>query len=61
VSDDKKIYVQSHPLPGPRSGALTKFDPGTRTLKAGFKGQTWPNGEGAYCCGLMKCDFAGSD
>jgi predicted acyl esterase len=37
VSDDKKIYVPSHPLPGPRSGALTKFDPGTRTLKAGFK------------------------
>jgi predicted acyl esterase len=37
VSDDKKIYVPSQPVPGPRSGALTKFDPGTRTLKAGFK------------------------
>jgi uncharacterized protein len=37
VSDDKKIYIPSHPLPGPRSGALTNFDPGTRTLEAGFK------------------------
>jgi predicted acyl esterase len=37
MSDDKKIYVPSHPLPGPRSGALTEFDPGTRTLKAGFR------------------------
>jgi uncharacterized protein len=37
LSDDKKIYVPSHPLPGPRSGAFTKFDPGTRTLQAGFK------------------------
>jgi predicted acyl esterase len=37
MSGDKKIYVPSHPLPGPRSGALTKFDPGTRTLEAGFK------------------------
>jgi uncharacterized protein len=37
VSDDKKIYVPSHPLPAPRYGALTAFDPGTRTLEAGFK------------------------
>jgi uncharacterized protein len=37
VSDDKKIYIPSHPLPGPRSGALTEFDPGTRTLQAGFR------------------------
>jgi uncharacterized protein len=37
VSDDKKIYVPSHPLPGPRSGALTEFDPGKQTLEAGFK------------------------
>jgi putative CocE/NonD family hydrolase len=37
VSDNKKIYVPSHPLPGPRSGALTEFNPGTRTLDAGFK------------------------
>jgi predicted acyl esterase len=37
VSDDKKIYIPSHPLPGPRSGALTEFDPGTRTLATGFK------------------------
>ena len=35
--NDDKIYIQSHPLPGPRSGALTGFDPGTRTLEAGFK------------------------
>jgi uncharacterized protein len=37
VNDNKKIYTPSHPLPGPRSGALTEFGPGTRTLKAGFK------------------------
>ena len=37
MNDDKKMYVPSHPLPGPRSGALREFDPGTRTLKAGFK------------------------
>jgi hypothetical protein len=37
VNDDKKIYTPSHPLPSPRSGVLTKFDLGTRTLKAGFK------------------------
>ena len=37
MSEDKKIYVPSHPLPGPRSGAITKFEPGTRTLEAGFK------------------------
>ena len=37
MRDDKKIYVPSHPLPAQRSGALTKFDPGTRTLKAGFR------------------------
>jgi predicted acyl esterase len=37
VTDDKKIYVPSKPLPSPRSGALTKFDPGRQTLKAGFK------------------------
>ncbi|MDQ2832535.1 MAG: CocE/NonD family hydrolase [Acidobacteriota bacterium] len=37
MRDDKKMYVPSHPLPDPRSGALTKFDPGMRTLKAGFR------------------------
>jgi predicted acyl esterase len=37
MSDDKKIYIPSHPLPAPRTGLLTKFDPGIRTLKAGFK------------------------
>ncbi len=37
MNHDKKIYIPSHPLPAPRTGALTKFDPGTRTLEAGFK------------------------
>ena len=37
MNHDKKVYVPSHPLPGPRSGALTEFDPGVRTLEAGFK------------------------
>ncbi|MEG9432069.1 CocE/NonD family hydrolase [Terriglobus sp. ADX1] len=37
MSEDKKIYVDSRPLPGPRSGAFTEFRPGTRTLEAGFR------------------------
>ncbi len=37
MNHDKKAYVPSHPLPSPRSGALTEFDQGTRTLEAGFK------------------------
>lgn len=37
MSDDKKIYVSSSPLPMARSGVLTGFDPGIRTLKAGFQ------------------------
>ena len=37
MSDDKKIYVSSSPLPAARSGVLTGFDPGIRTLKAGFQ------------------------
>ena len=37
MNHDKKVYIPSHPLPGSRSGVLTAFDPGTRTLKAGFK------------------------
>ena len=37
MNDDKKIYMPSHPLPSPRSGVLTDFDLGTRTLEAGFK------------------------
>jgi hypothetical protein len=31
------MFVASHPLPGPRAGVLTAFDPGTRTLEAGFQ------------------------
>ncbi|GAA2534563.1 hydrolase [Winogradskya humida] len=37
VSEDQQMFVPSHPLPGPRSGVLTAFDPGTRTLAAGFQ------------------------
>ncbi|TFD58958.1 CocE/NonD family hydrolase [Cryobacterium suzukii] len=37
MSDDQKMFVQSHPLPPARTGALTGFDPGTRTLEAGFQ------------------------
>ncbi|PYY57843.1 hydrolase [Curtobacterium sp. MCSS17_011] len=34
---DQKIYVPSTPLPAPRTGVLTPFEPGTRTLEAGFQ------------------------
>ena len=34
---DQKLFVASQPLPAPRTGKLTAFDPGTRTLKAGFQ------------------------
>jgi predicted acyl esterase len=37
MSDVQKMFVPSHPLPAPRSGVLTAFDPGTRTLEAGFQ------------------------
>ena len=37
MSTDKKIYTPSSPLPAGRSGLLTPFDPGTRTLEAGFR------------------------
>ncbi|MFE7507202.1 CocE/NonD family hydrolase [Promicromonospora sp. NPDC057488] len=37
MSDDLKIYTPSHPLPAARTGQLTGFDPGTRTLEAGFR------------------------
>ncbi|MCU1422660.1 MAG: hydrolase, partial [Microbacteriaceae bacterium] len=37
MSDDRKIYIPSSPLPAGRTGLLTPFDPGTRTLKAGFR------------------------
>ena len=37
MSEDLKMYVPSGPLPAPRSGILTPFNPGTQTLKAGFQ------------------------
>lgn len=37
MSDDQKTYIPSSPLPEARTGILTPFDPGTRTLEAGFR------------------------
>ena len=37
MSDDQLIFVPSQPLPAGRSGILTGFEPGTRTLSAGFQ------------------------
>lgn len=37
MSDVQKIYTPSTPLPAPRTGLLTGFAPGTRTLDAGFR------------------------
>jgi predicted acyl esterase len=37
VSDDQKMFVPSQPLPPGRTGLLTGFEPGTRTLEAGFQ------------------------
>jgi uncharacterized protein len=37
MSDDKRIYVPSGPLPPARTGILTEFKPGTTTLEAGYK------------------------
>ena len=37
MSEDQKLYTASGPLPGFRSGVLTPFDPGTRTLAAGHQ------------------------
>ncbi|MGY0498276.1 CocE/NonD family hydrolase [Nocardia sp. FBN12] len=37
MSEDLKMYIPSHPLPAPRRGVLTDFEPGTRTLNAGFQ------------------------
>jgi predicted acyl esterase len=37
MSDCQKMFVPSCPLPSSRSGLLTAFEPGSRTLKAGFK------------------------
>jgi hypothetical protein len=37
MSEDQRMFVPSHPLPAPRTGVLTAFDPGTRILEAGFR------------------------
>ena len=37
MSDDQRLLLPSQPLPPARAGLLTGFDPGTRTLKAGFQ------------------------
>lgn len=38
MSDDKKVFTPSQPLePGARYGILSGFEPGTRTLEAGFR------------------------
>lgn len=38
MSVDQKVYVPSQPLePGPRYGILSGYEPGTRTLAAGFQ------------------------
>lgn len=37
MSEDQRVFVPSRPLPAARTGVLTGFDPGTRTLEAGFR------------------------
>ena len=37
MSDIQKMFVPSSPLPPARTGLLTAFEPGTRTLSAGFQ------------------------
>lgn len=37
MSDDQKMFVPSHPLPAARTGLLTGFAPGVRTLEAGYQ------------------------
>lgn len=37
MSDDQRLFLPSQPLPPARTGLLTAFDPGTRTLEAGFQ------------------------
>jgi predicted acyl esterase len=37
MSEQQKIFVPSSPLPAARTGLLTGFAPGTRTLEAGYK------------------------
>ncbi|MFK0241177.1 CocE/NonD family hydrolase [Microbacterium sp. NPDC090281] len=37
MTSDHHIFVPSQPLPPARTGVLTPFEPGTRTLEAGFR------------------------
>ena len=37
MSDNQMLFLPSQPLPPARTGLLTGFDPGTRTLEAGFQ------------------------
>lgn len=37
MSSTQKLFLPSQPLPPARTGVLTAFEPGTRTLQAGFK------------------------
>ncbi|EJM15524.1 putative hydrolase, CocE/NonD family [Pseudomonas sp. GM21] len=37
MTDCQKMFVPSYPLPAGRTGLFTAFEPGTRTLKAGFQ------------------------
>ena len=37
MSADSQMFVPSQPLPAPRTGLLTAFDPGVRTLEAGYQ------------------------
>jgi uncharacterized protein len=37
MSDDHRLFLPSQPLPPARTGLLTGFDPGTRTLEAGYQ------------------------
>ncbi|WP_373987287.1 CocE/NonD family hydrolase [Duganella sp. BuS-21] len=37
MSEQQKIFVPASPLPAARSGLLTAFEPGTRTLPAGYQ------------------------
>ncbi|MEY2953475.1 MAG: hypothetical protein RLZZ401_1562, partial [Pseudomonadota bacterium] len=37
MGDNQKMFVASQPLPAGRTGLLTAFEPGTRTLKAGYQ------------------------
>jgi predicted acyl esterase len=37
MSDTQHLFIPSHPLPPERTGVLTAFDPGVRTLPAGYQ------------------------